>query len=107
MDDLFPDDCFKGWAGVRRPRLPPAPLPPAPPYLAVLQAVLLLGGWDDFQGDGPLGLRLKGKRTQPYHLPDLTLQDVTSYFPDLETHVQKQRGRAASPMTHPSMVGAG
>ena len=67
----------------------PAPPPPAPPYLAVLQAVLLLGGWDDFQGDGPLGLRLKGKSTQPYHLPDRTLHDVTSYFPDPETHVQK------------------
>jgi hypothetical protein len=42
---------------------------PTSPYLAFLEAVLLLGSWDDLEGDGSLGLGLKGEGTEAYCPP--------------------------------------
>ena len=83
LHDLFPNVFSK--AG-----LEPSPRLQLPPYLALPSTVLLLGGWDDFQGDGPLGLSLEAERAQAYCLPGLTPYEFTPHFPGLKTHGRRK-----------------
>lgn len=58
---------------------------PASPYLAFLEAVLFLGGWDDFESNGSLGLGLRGEGTEACLLAGLTPHELQSPFPVLRT----------------------
>lgn len=49
------------------------------PYLALFEAVFLLGGRDDLEGDGPLGLGLKGEGTEVDGFVDPVLSEFRSH----------------------------
>lgn len=58
----------KGWQGSERPPCPSreGSRETATPYLALFEAVFLLCGGDDLEGDGTLGLGLKGEGTEAH-----------------------------------------
>lgn len=61
----------KGWQGSEHPPCPSreSSRETTSPYLALFEAVFLLGGRDDLQGDGSLGLGLKGEGTEVHGFP--------------------------------------
>lgn len=67
------------WQGSERPPCPVSkPREPASPYLALFEAVFLLGGRDDLEGDGSLGLGLKGGGREAHGFRDQMLSESVS-----------------------------
>lgn len=67
---------------VQTPTLPQQSKPQGAhlPYLALFEAVFLLGGRDDLEGDGSLGLGLKGEGTEVDGFLDPMLSEFRSHF---------------------------